>query len=191
MDATPETPEAEEPAVPIAIEAGSRDTELGEPFSTLRMADRAVEQGDYTAAIEFYASISAEYSSAARQATLDESRQHAVYEAHLGYLNALAHAGRLDELAALAETDNQARRRLDHQLYHEGRADDLQARAVKGDRSALYLLIHLLRARGEDDRARQAVQDLAPDNKHARKLAFGVPPGPWPPSDPPAWGDEA
>lgn len=179
MDATPGTP--------VRTAADDGYPPLKPPFATLRAADQAVERGEYATAIEMYASISTEFSSAAQRAGFDESQHHAVYEAHLGRLDALARAGRLDELAVLAETDGTARRRLDQQLHHEGRADDLRARAAGGDRAALYLLIRLLRTRGEDDAARQVVHDLAPDNDHAVRLAHGAAPGPWPPSlDPPA-----
>ncbi|GAB7036467.1 MULTISPECIES: hypothetical protein [Catenuloplanes] len=103
--------------------------------------------------------------------------------AHLGRLDGLARAGRLGELAVLAETDNRARRRLDRQLHDEGRADELRARAVGGDRTALLLLIRLLRARGEDDAARQVVQELATTgDDYAVRLAHGPLPEPWPPS---------
>jgi hypothetical protein len=185
MDATPEIPRAQEAAASAAIETDDPYPDLVPPFSTLRAADRAVKRGEYAVAIAMYASVPAELSSAVPQTAWDESQHHAIYEAHLGYLNALAQAGRLDELAALAETDANARRRLDRQLHHEGRSDDLRARAVTGDRTALYLLIRLLRARGDDDAARQAVQDLAPDNDHARQLAHGPTPRPWPPLDGP------
>jgi hypothetical protein len=185
MDATPEVTGTHQAAAPT--ETSDPYPDLVPPFSTLRAADRAVERGEHTSAIELYASVRAELSAASRPAASDESRSRALHEANLGYLDALARAGRLDELAALAETDATARRRLDRQLHHEGRADALRARAADGDRTALYLLVRLLRARNEDDAARQAVEDVAPDNEHARRLAYGPAPGPWPPEgDPPA-----
>ncbi|BEL06454.1 hypothetical protein Q0Z83_046450 [Actinoplanes sichuanensis] len=156
--------------------------DLEPPLSTVRAADQAAERGDYAAAIEMYVSVLAEFPTAAHRAALDEAQNHAVYEAKLGRLDALARSGRLDELTALAETDHQARRRLDRQLHQEGRADELRARAVDGDRTALYLLIRILRDRDEDDAARRVVQELAPDNVSARELAYGPKPGPWPPS---------
>jgi hypothetical protein len=187
MDVTPEKPAAQEAATAVTTETEDRYAQIKPPFSTLIAAGRAVERGEYPAAIERYASVSAEFASAAQQAPDDEDLNHALYEAYLGRLDALARAGRLDELATLAETDNHARRRLDQQLHHEGRADDLRARAIRGDRTALFLLIRVLRARGDDEAARQAVQDLAPDDDYATRLAHGPPPGPWPPPlNPPA-----
>jgi hypothetical protein len=183
MEATPDKPAAQEAAAPVTTEAEDLYARLEPPFSTLRAADHAVQRGEYAAAVEIYASVSAEFASAARQSPDDDDLHHALYQAHLGRLDALAGAGRLDELAALAETDNHARRRLDRQLHHERRADDLRARAIGGDRTALLLLIRLLRSQGEDDAARQAVQDLTTtDDDYAMRLAHGPLPGPWPPS---------
>lgn len=151
-----------------------RGTRLKPPFSTLAAADRAMERREYAAAIDLYASVLGELSAAARLSPFDEDHHSALYHAHLGHMDALARAGRLDELAALAETDSRARRRLDRQLHDEDRADDLRVRAISGDKTALYLLIRLLRNSG-DDAARQAVQDIASDDDYAQRLAHQPP----------------
>ncbi|WP_328475815.1 protein phosphatase 2C domain-containing protein [Actinoplanes sp. NBC_00393] len=151
------------------IKISELDHRLQPPFSILAAADRARERGDYAAAVDLFASVTG-----ARFPEVVDDLDGTLHQAYYGYLDALARAGRLDELAALATNDARARRRLDRQLHEEGRADDLRARAASGDRTALYLLIRLLRARGEQDAARQAVDDIAPDDEYARRLAVGA-----------------
>ncbi|WP_407567186.1 hypothetical protein [Polymorphospora sp. A560] len=80
-------------------------------------------------------------------------------------------AGLLDELADLAETDVHARRQLDRFLYEEGRDVELRRRAERGDKTALYFLVRLLRAQGEQMVAQQAVADIDATDIHAIELA--------------------
>jgi hypothetical protein len=56
----------------------------------------------------------------------------------------LARAGRLDELARLADFDVHARRQLDRTLSQAGKADELRDRAENGDRCAMLQLERLL-----------------------------------------------
>jgi len=74
-------------------------------------------------------------------------------------------------LAELAKTDVHARRRLDRFLYEEGRDSELRRRAEHGDKTALYLLVRLLRARGEQTAAQQAVADIDATDTYAIELA--------------------
>jgi len=66
------------------------------------------------------------------------------HDAHLWHMYLLAQAGRLDELARLAQTDVHARRQLDRTLRKAGKADELRRRANHGDRYALLQLKRLL-----------------------------------------------
>jgi hypothetical protein len=141
------------------------------PYSIINAADRAMERGEYTTAIDLYGSVEADFSAAAEQNPSDNDLAHALYYSHVARLDALARAGRLDELATLATSDSRARRRLDRQLHEEGRADELRLRAANGDNTALYLLIRFLRTVGEDAVARQTAADIAPDNEYAQQLA--------------------
>jgi hypothetical protein len=86
-------------------------------------------------------------------------------------MDLLAMAGRLEELAARGTTDVHARRRLDRFLYEQGRDGDLRHRARHGDRYALYMLVRLLRERGDQAAARQAVVDIDATDAYASKLA--------------------
>ncbi|BEL04639.1 hypothetical protein Q0Z83_028300 [Actinoplanes sichuanensis] len=130
------------------------------PYSTLGAAERAMDRGDYTTAYDLFTSIGA------------DQPPDAVYTARLGGWDALAKAGRFEELAEIAETDHRARRRLDRHLHDLGRADDLRTRAAASDATALYQLIRLLRSRGEHQSARSAVEDIAPADEYARELAW-------------------
>ncbi|MEU2036691.1 hypothetical protein [Nocardia amamiensis] len=80
-------------------------------------------------------------------------------------------AGRIDELATLAETDVHARRRLDRFLYENGCDGDLRQRAQRGDKAALYFLVKLLRRRGEQTAAQQVVDEIDPADQYALELA--------------------
>lgn len=86
-------------------------------------------------------------------------------------MDLLAKAGRLHELADLAENDVHARRRLDRFLFEEGRDSDLRQRAERGDKTALYLLVRLLRGQGKYGAATQAVLDIDEPNSYAAELA--------------------
>jgi hypothetical protein len=124
-------------------------------------AIRAAEQrAEWDAAISVVSGVAECYS--------HDPDRHA---AHLRHMDLLAKAGRLDELAVLGETDVHARRRLDRFLFDQGRDDELRQRARHGDRTALYLLVRLLRQRGEQAAARQAVADIDATDAYAWKLA--------------------
>ncbi|MFC6019100.1 hypothetical protein ACFP2T_23170 [Plantactinospora solaniradicis] len=86
-------------------------------------------------------------------------------------MDLLAKAGRVEELAARAETDVHPRRRLDRFRYEQDRDGDLRHRARHGDRYALYMLVRLLRERGDEPAARQAVVDIDATDTYASKLA--------------------
>jgi hypothetical protein len=77
----------------------------------------------------------------------------------------------MHELAELAKTDVHARRRLDRFLYEDGRDSELRRRAERGDKTALYLLVRLLRARAEQTAAQQAVADIDAADTYAIELA--------------------
>ncbi len=94
-----------------------------------------------------------------------------MHNAHLWHMDLLAKAGRIDELATLAETDVHARRRLDRFLYENGCDDDLRQRAQRGDKAALYNLVKLLRQRGEQTGAQQVVDEIDPADQYALELA--------------------
>ncbi|WP_217628205.1 DUF6193 family natural product biosynthesis protein [Micromonospora nigra] len=160
---------AHEAATGVLTGTHDPDLQLEPPFSTLAAAERAMEQGQYAAAVDLFASVSVQLCSGIH-APVEEDLGATAHHAHLGRMDALARAGRLDELAALAVTDTHARRRLDRQLHEDGHADGLRARAATGDMTALYFLVQLLRTRGEDGAARQAVADIAPDDDYARQL---------------------
>ncbi|MGI5175795.1 hypothetical protein ACQEVZ_05620 [Dactylosporangium sp. CA-152071] len=86
-------------------------------------------------------------------------------------MDLLAKAGRLDELARRGESDRCARRRLDRLLYEQGRGSDLRHRAERGDKTAFYVLVRLLRDRGDETVARQAVADIDQTDVYATQLA--------------------
>ncbi|GGN63676.1 hypothetical protein GCM10010112_23140 [Actinoplanes lobatus] len=123
-------------------------------------AEAAEARGDWDAAI-------AEVSQFAECYSPDYHRHHA----HLWHMDLLAKAGRLHELADLAENDVHARRRLDRFLFEEGRDSDLRQRAERGDKTALYLLVRLLRGQGKYGAATQAVLDIDEPNSYAAELA--------------------
>jgi hypothetical protein len=101
-----------------------------------------------------------------------DSIDHFLHNAHLWHMDLLARAGYLDELAQRGETDRHALRRLDRILCEEGRDSDLRDRAERGDKYALYLLVRLLRERGEHSAAQQAVTEIDETDAHALKLAY-------------------
>lgn len=100
-----------------------------------------------------------------------DSHDYIRHDAHLWHMDLLARAGRLDDLATRGETDRHARRRLDRLLYEEGRDRELRHRAVHGDKAALYLLVRLLRERGEQVAAQQAVVEIDAMDVYAMQLA--------------------
>ena len=67
------------------------------------------------------------------------------HDAHLWHMHLLVQAGRLDELARLAESDPHARRQLDRSLYEAGDTLRLRHRAEDGDKYARYKLLETLR----------------------------------------------
>ncbi|GII59687.1 hypothetical protein Pth03_80760 [Planotetraspora thailandica] len=92
-------------------------------------------------------------------------------DAHLWHMDLLAKAGRLDELTTRAGTDRHARRRLDRLLYEEGLDNDLRCRAQTGDKYALYLLVRLLRRKGEQAAAVQTVAEIDERDAYALEPA--------------------
>ncbi|GAA4954298.1 hypothetical protein [Actinoplanes utahensis] len=137
------------------------------PYSTLTAAYRALERHDFETAAGLFRSVARDTEHAPRD---DEDLCHAHSAAGNGYATALAGAGRLDELTALAADHRFARRQLDVRLYADGRAADLRQRALAGDLLALFMLIRLLRMRGDDDAARRAAEQIAPGNERARQI---------------------
>ncbi|BCJ69407.1 hypothetical protein [Polymorphospora rubra] len=123
-------------------------------------AEAAEERGDWATAIAVVSGFAECY-----------SRDHYRHHAHLWHMELLVKAGLLHELAELAETDVHARRRLDRFLYEEDRDGELRRRAEHGDKTALYLLVRLLRARGEQRVAQQAVADIGATDTYAIELA--------------------
>ncbi|MEU5943714.1 hypothetical protein ABZ807_32210 [Micromonospora sp. NPDC047548] len=127
-------------------------------------AEAAEGRGDWATAIAMVSGFSECY-----------SRDHYRHDAHLWHMELLVKAGLLHELAELAKTDVHARRRLDRFLYEEGRDSELRRRAERGDKTALYLLVRLLRARGdargEQTVAQQAVADIDAADTYAIELA--------------------
>ena len=93
------------------------------------------------------------------------------HNAHLWHMDLLVKAGLLRELVDQAEIDVHARRRLDRFLYEEGRDGELRDRAQRGDKTALYLLVRLLRDRGGHAAAVQAVADIDMTDTYAIELA--------------------
>ncbi|WP_433393056.1 hypothetical protein [Micromonospora sp. KLBMP9576] len=123
-------------------------------------AEAAEARGDWAMAIAMVARFSECY-----------SHDHYRHNAHLWHMELLVKAGLLHELAERAKTDVHARRRLDRLLYEEGRDGELRQRARRGDKTALYFLVRLLRARGEQTAAQQAVVDIDPADTYAIELA--------------------
>ncbi|GLW64141.1 hypothetical protein Arub01_23850 [Actinomadura rubrobrunea] len=120
----------------------------------------AEEQGDWDTAISLIRSV-------AECDSPDDLKA----DAHLWHMDLLARAGRLDELATRGETDRHAQRRLDRLLYEEDRDSELRHRALHGDKYALYLLVRLLRERGEQAAAQRAVAEIDETNAYAWQLA--------------------
>lgn len=85
-------------------------------------------------------------------------------------MDLLVRAERFDQLADLAVTDVHARRRLNRSLHEQGKDAELRHRAEAGDRGALYRLVRLLCAKGRLQDAREAVQEIGPEDEHAHQL---------------------
>lgn len=128
-------------------------------------ADAAEARGDWASAIAVVAGFAKCY-----------SPDHHRHDAHLWHMDLLVKAGLLRELADRAETDVHARRRLNRFLYEEGRDDALRERAQAGDKTAQYLLVRLLRDRGEYEAAGQVIVDIDVTNSYAIELAHRPPP---------------
>jgi hypothetical protein len=124
------------------------------------LAEAAERRGDWATAIALVSGFAECY-----------SRDHDRHNAHLWHMELLVKAGLLHDLAEHAATDVHARRRLDKFLYEEGRDNELLQRAQRGDKTALYLLVRLLRARGEQTAAEQAIADIDPTDTYAVELA--------------------
>ncbi|MEV0569562.1 hypothetical protein [Dactylosporangium sp. NPDC050588] len=101
-------------------------------------AEAAEACGDWATAIELVSEYAEPY-----------SPDHHRHNAHLWHMDLLAKAGLLTELADRADNDVHARRRLDRFLFEEGNAGELRRRADRGDKTALHLLVRLLRGRGQ------------------------------------------
>ncbi|MEU3320430.1 DUF6879 family protein [Streptomyces sp. NPDC006785] len=92
------------------------------------------------------------------------------HDNHLWHMDLLVRAERFDQLAELAVTDVHARRRLNRSLHEQGKDAELRHRAEGGDTGALYHLVRLLCAKGRPQDAREAVQEIGPENEHAHQL---------------------
>lgn len=123
-------------------------------------AEAAEERGDWAAAIAIVSGYAECY-----------GRDHHRQNAHLWHMELLVKAGLLYELAEHARTDVHARRRLDRYLYEEGHDSKLRQRAQRGDKTALYFLVRLLRERGEQAAAQKAAVDIDPTDTYAIELA--------------------
>ncbi|MEH1129510.1 hypothetical protein [Micromonospora sp. CPCC 206061] len=123
-------------------------------------AEAAEAHGDWATAIAMVSGFAECY-----------SRDHHRHNAHMWHMELLVKAGFLHELAEHAKTDVHAQRRLDRYLYEEGRDSELRQRGQRGDKTALYFLVRLLRARGEQTAAQQAVADIDPTDAFAIELA--------------------
>ena len=128
------------------------------------VARAAQERGDWDEAIAVVGSVAECF-----------SPDPYLHNAHLWHMDLLAQAGRLDELARRGETDRCAQRRLDRLLYEQGRDSELRHRAERGDKTAFYTLVRLLRDRGDERAARQAVADIDQTNMYATQLAHEPP----------------
>ncbi|GIJ30822.1 hypothetical protein Vqi01_59840 [Micromonospora qiuiae] len=123
-------------------------------------AEAAEGRGDWATAIGMVSGFSECY-----------SRDYYRHDAHLWHMELLAKAGLLHELAELAKSDVHARRQLDRFLYEEGCESELRRRAEHGDKTALYFLVRLLRAQGEQTAAQQAVAEIDVADTYAIELA--------------------
>jgi hypothetical protein len=128
------------------------------------VAQAAQERGDWDEAIAVVGSVAECF-----------SPDPYLHNAHLWHMDLLAKAGRLDELARRGESDRCARRRLDRQLYEQGRDSELQHCAERGDKAAFYMLVRLLRDRGDEGAARQAVADIDQTDMYATQLVHEPP----------------
>lgn len=102
------------------------------------------------------------------------STDYTAHNNHLWHMDLLARAGRLTELTGMAGTDDHARRRLNRALRERRMSGMLHERAEDGDRDALYSLVRLLCGTGRTERARETVEEIAPQDQHARKILAGV-----------------
>lgn len=93
-----------------------------------------------------------------------------MHDNHLWHMDLLAHAERIPELTERALTDVHARRRLNRSLRERGMEAALRDRAEDGDRGALYNLVRLLCETSRVQEARQAVQEVAPEDQYARRV---------------------
>ncbi|MFI7386948.1 hypothetical protein [Streptomyces sp. NPDC049813] len=89
---------------------------------------------------------------------------------HLWHMDLLAHAGRLAELTDLARTDVHARRRLNRALRDRGMTAVLRERAENGDRDALCTLVRFLCRTGRTERARETIEEIAPQDRYAQQI---------------------
>ncbi|MGI5176330.1 hypothetical protein ACQEVZ_08385 [Dactylosporangium sp. CA-152071] len=133
-----------------------RETGRMETWFDHAAAEAAEARGDWTTAIAVVSEFAECYS--------QDFHRH---NAHLWHMDLLARAGLLDELADQAGIDVHARRRLDRLLFEEGRAGELRRRAEDGDKTALHLLVRLLRAQGQQAAAVRAAADIDADRKRA------------------------
>ncbi|MEU0559548.1 hypothetical protein [Dactylosporangium sp. NPDC006015] len=133
-----------------------RETGRMETWFDHAAAEAAEARGDWTTAIAVVSEFAECYS--------QDFHRH---NAHLWHMDLLARAGLLDELADQAGVDVHARRRLDRLLFEEGRAGELRRRAEDGDKTALHLLVRLLRAQGQRAAAVRAAADIDADRKRA------------------------
>jgi hypothetical protein len=131
---------------------------------TIRFDHAAVEaaeaRGDWVTAIAMVSEFAECYSADAYR-----------HNAHLWHMDLLVKARLLRELGNRADIDVHARRRLDRFLYEEARDRELRNRAERGDKTALYLLVHLLRDRRGHQAAMQAVSDIDVTDTYAIELA--------------------
>ncbi|MFF5225176.1 hypothetical protein [Dactylosporangium sp. NPDC000521] len=112
-------------------------------------AEAAEARGDWATAIALVSEYAECY-----------SHDHHRHNAHLWHMELLVKARLFNELADRAEADVHARRRLDRFLFEDSRDGELRQRAERGDKTALYFLVRLLRARGEHTAAARAVADI-------------------------------
>ncbi|MGY0070447.1 hypothetical protein ACWZEH_27435 [Streptomyces sp. QTS137] len=93
-----------------------------------------------------------------------------MHDNHLWHMDLLARAERVPELTERALTDVHARRRLNRSLRERGMEATLRNRAEDGDRGALYVLVRLLCETSRVQEARQAVQDIGPEDQYAHRI---------------------
>jgi hypothetical protein len=127
-------------------------------------AEAAEARGDWATAIAMVSEFAECY-----------SRDPYRHNAHLWHMDLLVKAGLLRELVDRAEIDVHARRQLDRFLYEVGRDGELRERAQRGDKTALYLLVRLLRDREGHATAMQAIADIDMTDTYAIELAHRPP----------------